>query len=725
MSRVSSIGRTSILAGSVILLVGILIYVEHRERSPEWKAYQEKGIALAIKRLEALQRKVLAPRELERIASELASLRQRTPEIIEIRAFGGKLEAERCLTCHFGIEDLSSSHPNEVFGCVTCHGGNGADLTVRGAHLGLRGGRNPAGLDLAAASCGSNRAGVVGCHSQRETPLLDRVENVPRSIMATNAGIISVLRYQWGIEEQGVVQYGIKSVSDGKTSLKAIPGEHNPDGSVNLANSHFRKFCAACHLWVSRPRETMGRLEGCPACHAPYEEGGRYEGGDPTINRKETGHPKTHTITNRIPDERCRACHNRSARVGLNYHGEMESAQYGTPFVRGGLNDKTLSDGRFVLNLVPDIHHAKGMGCIDCHTGQDTMGDGHVYSFMKDQIEIRCEDCHGGYATLPQTMTVKKDDPLVRTLMRTSQFVKLPDGAVILKTSKGRPLPHIRQTAKGFVLTSKLTGKEHPVSVVTAKRNGHTIKGHERLECDSCHSAWSPQCFGCHQMLDFGAKGLDHISGKRTEGRWAEGRSYFRFERNILGINSRGRVGILVPGCQVWNTVVGKSGSVIGEYDSTIMKLKTGRTSIAMGPTHPHTTRAQVPRCVDCHLDPKAIGLGEGRFSGHDSTAGFSVQGIYDSESSGLKIPYSIDAVVRPDGEILQGTSHKLSRGFNRGEIKKILGIARCLPCHDKYNDPVWERPGPYIETPACLKALEVMETWGSTGLHARDWRRW
>ena len=215
-------------------------------------------------------------------------------------------------------------------------------------------------------------------------------------------------------------------------------------------------------------------------------------------------------------------------------------------------------------------------------------------------------------------------------------------------------------------------------------------------------------------MLDFRFKGLDHVSGKRTDGRWAEGRSYFRFERNILGINSRGRVGILVPGCQVWNTVVDRDGKVIAPYDSEIMKLKNGKSSIAMGPTHPHTTRVQVPRCVDCHLDPKAIGLGEGRLSGNAAKDGLSVRGIYDSAASGLKIPYPIDAVVNPEGKILQGTSHRLARGFNKEEIKKIVGIAPCLPCHDRYDDPVWAKPGPYKETPACLKALEEMESDGA-----------
>jgi hypothetical protein len=255
-------------------------------------------------------------------------------------------------------------------------------------------------------------------------------------------------------------------------------------------------------------------------------------------------------------------------------------------------------------------------------------------------------------------------------------------------------------------LTGKLTGKEHPVSIVTGKRNGHTIRGHERLECDTCHSAWSPQCYGCHQILDFGHKGKDHISGKETPGRWAEGRSFFRFERHIYGINSRGKVGILVPGCQVWNTVVGSDGKVVSPYDSKVMQLQNGLNSMAVGPTHPHTTRTPVPRCVDCHLDAKAMGLGDGRLTWNAADQRVRVQPIYDSPASGLKIGFPLDAVIDTDGKVLQGTSHKLARGFNHEEIRKIVSIAPCLTCHDRYDDPVWEKPGPYLEAPACLKAM-------------------
>jgi hypothetical protein len=108
---------------------------------------------------------------------------------------------------------------------------------------------------------------------------------------------------------------------------------------------------------------------------------------------------------------------------------------------------------------------------------------------------------------------------------------------------------------------------------------------------------------------------------------------------------------------------------------------------------------------VDCHLDAKALGLGEGRLAWNAVEQRVSIEPIYDSPASGLQIAFPMDAVIDPKGKILQGTSHKLSRGFNNEEIRKIVSIAPCLPCHDRYDDPIWEKPGPYQEAPVCLKA--------------------
>ena len=188
-----------------------LAYVEYRYRSPGWKAYQQKGVALALQRLEMRLAEEQSVEAQRLISNEIDSLKDKRSEIIETTPFGGKLPAERCLTCHYGIEDVSSSHPKLVFGCVVCHGGNGSDLSVRGAHIGLRGGRNPAKLDLASAGCGGGKSNIgITCHSGREHPLLNRAENVTKSLMATNAGIIGILRFQWGVEETSDSRYAVR-----------------------------------------------------------------------------------------------------------------------------------------------------------------------------------------------------------------------------------------------------------------------------------------------------------------------------------------------------------------------------------------------------------------------------------------------------------------------------------------------------------------------------------
>ncbi len=152
--------------------------------------------------------------------------------------------------------------------------------------------------------------------------------------------------------------------------------------------------------------------------------------------------------------------------------------------------------------------------------------------------------------------------------------------------------------------------------------------------------------------------------------------------------------------------MVNGQGKIIRPYDSKVLKLKNGLTSMTMGPIHPHTTRVEVPRCVECHLDPKALGMGEGRLAPSSGQGPLDLRPIYDSRASGLGLAFPLDAAVDPNGKVLQGTSHRLSRPFNREEIGRILGIGPCLACHDRYDDQVWQKPGPYQMAPACIRRL-------------------
>ncbi|MCX5874239.1 MAG: hypothetical protein NTY51_13550, partial [Deltaproteobacteria bacterium] len=265
----------AILILCILIFISAFIIVSYRDQYPEWRKYQLQGVSLAISRLNSDLETEQQEDKRKTINVKLVELHDFTPQVIEIRPFGGKLPGEFCMTCHYGIEDTSTSHPNSVFGCVICHGGAGSDLTVKGAHRGLIGKANPTRLDLAAQSCGGSSLTPGMCHTDKLSPILDRVRNTPRSIMATNAGIIGILRFQWGVTDIGEDKYGIKPVSDGKKDLVEIGPEVARNSHIHLAESHFRKFCSACHLWGKQPEEKMGRLEGCAACHADYDHTGR------------------------------------------------------------------------------------------------------------------------------------------------------------------------------------------------------------------------------------------------------------------------------------------------------------------------------------------------------------------------------------------------------------------------------------------------------------------
>lgn len=696
------------IALSVALLISVVL-VRIRQGEPAWMIYQRKGIEMRLKKLEAELARSRDEGRRGELQRKVDELRRRTPEVVEIRPFGTG-RPERCMTCHFGIEDISPSHPNAVFGCTRCHGGQGLALDSDLAHQGLRGGRNPSRLEFVSVSCGTTPGDPSPCHSSRPHRLRNHADNISGSVMATAAGIINTLRYQWGWAPDAGLRY-VAEASGRPGMPPRLPQAIGPPGWVSLPDHHYRTFCAVCHLGVDDRTPGRYRLAGCAACHAPMAPDGRYKGTDPTVPRDDAGHAAMHRFTTEIPDTTCQRCHNRSARTGLNYHGIRENEQYGTPYQGGGLNRNTLPRKRFFDHLVPDIHCEKGMACIDCHTPWDVMGSGGVYPHMQDQVEIRCEDCHGTFGAPPRWKVITGEDRQTIDLSRYISHQPLSEGERIALSSRGRPLVNVRTDAAGrSYLLGRLSGREHDLPVITGRRTAHMIREHGRLECDACHSAWSPQCYGCHEILDMKGRSFDPLSEETIPGRWHETRSYFRYAGNILGVNHRGRVAVMIPGCQVWMSVLGAGGRPLFGWDSTIMERRDGLTSLAFAPTHPHTVRREAPPCEYCHMTPKALGLGEGRMIiGPD---GLTFSPLYRSRQAGLGIDFAPEALTDTGGDVLQGASRPGARPLTKEEIRRIIRVAVCIPCHNRYDDAAWLRYEPakdYMSEPKHRRYIKEM----------------
>ncbi len=402
-------------------------------------------------------------------------------------------QVDMCLACH--KEQPDTAHGRQVLGCYVCHLGDPLTGDIDQAHRGVI--RNPGELRVAQKTCGQ-----AGCHEEQ-------VRWVESSLMATNRGIISTLRYYWG------------ETSDHNENLTVL--DVLEKGLESPALDYYRKLCATCHLWMEKgalPGFLSEKGGGCTACH--------------NTEAPNKGHIQ---ILRSVPLENCVRCHNRSGRIGLSYQGLFESEGYGTPYVEGDLSDQQLEDGRYFLSLPDDVHHRAGLVCMDCHTQKEVMGDGKSHPHMEYQLQITCETCHAGAEELKAAIA---RDEKARRPDAPKRPVDIPD----LVVKEGEVFLQGKIEKKLFALK--------PPKPSTCQRDVH-----KRLSCQSCHSTWVPQCFGCHVRADYSKTQLDKLTMTNTPGLWQEYRSFIRFEAPSLGVlePEQGRekggessVVILVPG---------------------------------------------------------------------------------------------------------------------------------------------------------------------------------
>ncbi len=560
-------------------------------------------------------------------------------------------DGDGCQRCHQPRNDPSPSHPTAVWGCGVCHLGTPFARDKQRAHLGMA--ANPGSLHVARRTCGQSR-----CHP-------DLPQRVESSLMATNRGILLALQRFWPHVQTETVPHVQAMISP---RSKADSGAAAPIQSQAL--DHYHKMCGGCHLW--RPRhpelgEIGRRGGGCTDCHLIELKHHNQD-----LTRKAFDHPE---LTTRIPSRNCTKCHNRSARIGLSYFGRFESEGYGTPYAQGAHGPRRLSGGRFFLELPPDVHHQKaGLDCIDCHTERGVMGDGQSYDHQKQQTDITCEACHR-----PRFETPIADENLTRRLIRMNR--KQPHRTIkaVALTPKGSPLYHLLEGPHDrLTLIRKRDGLAIPFQRL-GKPRVHDFKGHARLSCQACHSRWTPQCYGCHELRFMQASQGSWLNGAKTPGYWEERRSYMRFREPCLGVQGDGQIGPFAPGCQVFADTFDQTGRHAPEF--TFRSLK-------MAAFDPHTTALQPPACIQCHLNPKVLGLGQGALK--ITARKLVFEPLYDARKSGLNCAHPLDAFVAPDGKALQMASKPQDRPFNRQELKRITNAALCLPCHDQYNDAVY-----------------------------------
>mgnify|MGYP000636800988 FL=1 len=660
---------------------------------------------------------------------------------------------ERCITCHDGIANVSPSHPPE-FGCSVCHGGEPESVDKDQAHATLiydpeagTGKRNPSSLSVVEQSCGQ-----LYCHAGHADEDRNHVARVKKSMMNTMAGVISGLRYQWAGQSRKTARYGTLAIADEDASVPHNQGaldkleklpffspatidilqkEQSVAISRHPADRILRQQCFQCHL-DSPPAEGQYRSQGCSACHFEYSSSGLYEGNDPTISRTEPGHARFHKIRAIPSRSTCVQCHRSFDLQALGTADEPRENEidevFGPhhPHDFEEINDATrqeeaptaydsevtdtVTDQIEISSTVDpdkeaplfvgkgrvmrDVHTARGMDCTDCHTQLDIMGDGNLYSKQHEAVEIRCETCHGDSRSYPSISQIT--DP-VDSVIRISKHYKGGPNKVddwMAVSARNRKMTNVKVQDGRMVTIGKQSGKVHEIPLVKDFLAAHSIPQHQsRLECSACHARWVVRCPVCHQSiigdplqapvltshsLDIGEPSL--MIGPR--GKVAP--MLTQPERHLTVLDEKGN---LIP-------VLGRMGTQRGHYRQWAFTNPHGTSGSNLAyALNPHSIRKQARSCTSCHLSAKTLGLGEGDLKiGKNSTGKNDFVDPLNRSDIILKASqFEPQAKVSMRGESIAGTHQPLARTFNQKEINRILRIGNCIPCHDSYEDPIYQ----------------------------------
>jgi hypothetical protein len=364
-------------------------------------------------------------------------------------------QVEYCLTCHADIPEISKSHPVETFGCVLCHGGEALALNADLAHSTMRGGANPSDLSVVEASCGGEM-----CHSGTAQMNQDHIQRVTTSLQATYAGAIAVVRYAFGAQSDLTARMGIYAI-DGLAAF-------DPSAESSPSLLAFGRNCLSCHLSANPLKGgEYNRWSGCSTCHSPTPR---------------TDGTLVHSLTTSISYSQCNACHNRGnySLADMQFHPRQD-----TPTDR-------LQD--YYQPIAQFTRCEWTLDCIDCHTRQEAMGDGHIYSSKKDVQYIQCQTCHGTLDSLPLTYTITDNNDLALRMAFLNPVLDLKVGDTILMTDKGEPLWNIRVLpgADGAIPTyelfSKVTHDRYTFNPVMASTCQQNPDQQTASYCHECHT---------------------------------------------------------------------------------------------------------------------------------------------------------------------------------------------------------------------------------------------
>ena len=557
-----------------------------------------------------------------------------------------EVSSESCLQCHQNTKGYSEYHNPALIGCASCHLGNTTSTDKELSHKGMV--LIPGNLNDAKETCGK-------CHPEE----LHKIKN---SLMTTNSGLVAVDKFIFGEADSPDYNYHIQQIQNS-------PSE-----------KHLRDLCANCHLGAEKKEfgaiTQLSRGGGCNACHLNYTSEAKKDLKTYISSKKEelpTHHPSTDIF---VKNEHCFGCHSRSSRISTNYEGLQETL-FDESEVANKEGFRVLEDKRVFKFIEEDVHHTKGLLCIDCHSSHEVMGDGKLYTHEEQAVKLQCSDCH--FKEKPNTIPY---DSLDREslLVFLHRDYKHSDKQLIAVKKDQHPLVNtfIDSLGNAFLIGKK-DGALHPInpqSEICYRDNAH-----KNVSCSTCHSSWTSRCIGCHNEFDGNEpRAFDLLDKKYGKGQWKEYVAEFSSSLPAMGVreNSDGKhIEPAVPGMILTIDKGSYAGKEIGE-EVSFHRL--------YAPNSPHTTVSKVRDCKSCHSNSASLGYGNGELvyviENGKGTWKFTPE-YAQNPNDGLPEDAWVPFLKEVDPAVVNSTRTDF-RPFSVKEQKRLLLVGACLQCHNE-----------------------------------------
>ncbi len=315
----------------------------------------------------------------------------------------------------------------------------------------------------------------------------------------------------------------------------------------------------------------------------------------------------------------------------------------------------------------PDVHTAAGLGCIDCHNIRESHGSDAMPGRMDLELDVRCQSCRGRPG---DEGPLRSESELAFTISETTPgdfgtntqvFETRDDGSVLQLgrfTGALHPVTQITErtdaedddynprTRAGCELhagsaerraelkaeANALAASDPEAEAFPGLPPGFTFTIPEeesagRVECFTCHNAWTVNCYGCHMVRDDRESYVSPLSGETRQGKASTYGMSVVADSLSMGINGRGKISPMV-GTAIFFTHIDDAGDrVIDAAPVTDGDGVTGEGNVH-NPVHHHTIRQEPRDCDGCHpaVDDThedsvvltATGLGSGRYTFED-----------------------------------------------------------------------------------------------------------